>query len=569
MRQRSLLVPTLRDVPADADIVSHQLMLRAGMIRQIAAGVYSYLPLAKRVLHKVESIVREEMDEAGAQELTMPTMHPAELWQETGRWDKMGGELMRLKDRHQRDFALGPTHEEVITSILRDSINSYKKLPVNLYQIQTKFRDERRPRFGLLRGREFIMKDAYSFHATPESLDEAYKEMYDAYSRIFTRVGLTFRPVIADSGAIGGKDTHEFMALADVGEDTIAYSDESDYAANIEMAAVNVQYEKQNVELVECTKVDTGSAKTIEEVSNALNVAKDQIIKTLLVKIDEDWTLVLLRGDHELNDIKLKHELSVTSIRFAEAHEVEEVLSAPVGNIGPVGVEGLKVIADHAVSAIINGISGANEADQHFTGVNVDRDFKVDQYADLRFIQEGDASPDGKGTIRFAQGIEVGQVFKLGTVYSEAMNATILDENGKTQPLIMGCYGVGVSRTVAAIIEQHHDENGIVWPVSVAPYDLHLLTLNSKNAEQSELSEELYTQLKQAGFDVLYDDRPERAGVKFKDSDLIGLPIRVSVGKRAAEGMVEVKIRKTGEVIEVAVADLIDTIRTEQEKLSN
>jgi prolyl-tRNA synthetase len=569
MRQRSLLVPTLRDVPADADIVSHQLMLRAGMIRQIAAGVYSYLPLAKRVLHKVESIVREEMDEAGAQELTMPTMHPAELWQETGRWDKMGGELMRLKDRHQRDFALGPTHEEVITSILRDSINSYKKLPVNLYQIQTKFRDERRPRFGLLRGREFIMKDAYSFHATPESLDEAYKEMYDAYSRIFTRVGLTFRPVIADSGAIGGKDTHEFMALADVGEDTIAYSDESDYAANIEMAAVNVQYDKQNVEPAERTKVDTGSAKTIEEVSNALNVAKDQIIKTLLVKIDEDWTLVLLRGDHELNDIKLKHELSATSIRFAEAHEVEEVLSAPVGNIGPVGVEGLKVIADHAVSAIVNGVSGANEADQHFTGVNVDRDFKVDQYADLRFIQEGDASPDGKGTIRFAQGIEVGQVFKLGTVYSEAMNATILDENGKTQPMIMGCYGVGVSRTVAAIIEQHHDENGIVWPVSVAPYDLHLLTLNSKNAEQSELSEELYTQLKQAGFDVLYDDRPERAGVKFKDSDLIGLPIRVSVGKRAAEGMVEVKIRKTGEVIEVAVADLVDTIRTEQEKLSN
>ncbi|WP_368504083.1 proline--tRNA ligase [Alkalihalophilus sp. As8PL] len=569
MRQRSLLVPTLRDVPADADIVSHQLMLRAGMIRQIAAGVYSYLPLAKRVLHKVESIVREEMDEAGAQELTMPTMHPAELWQETGRWDKMGGELMRLKDRHQRDFALGPTHEEVITSILRDSINSYKKLPVNLYQIQTKFRDERRPRFGLLRGREFIMKDAYSFHATPESLDEAYKEMYDAYSRIFSRVGLTFRPVIADSGAIGGKDTHEFMALADVGEDTIAYSDESDYAANIEMAAVNVQYKKQNVELAERTKVDTGSAKTIEEVSNALSVAKDQIIKTLLVKIDEDWTLVLLRGDHELNDIKLKHELSATSIRFAEAHEVEEVLSAPVGNIGPVGVEGLRVIADHAVSAIGNGVSGANEADQHFTGVNVDRDFKVDQYADLRFIQEGDASPDGKGTIRFAQGIEVGQVFKLGTVYSEAMNATILDENGKTQPMIMGCYGVGVSRTVAAIIEQHHDENGIVWPVSVAPYDLHLLTLNSKNAEQSELSEELYTQLKQAGFDVLYDDRPERAGVKFKDSDLIGLPIRVSVGKRAAEGMVEVKIRKTGEVIEVAVADLIDTIRTEQEKLSN
>ncbi|MEC2073141.1 proline--tRNA ligase [Alkalihalophilus marmarensis] len=567
MRQRSLLLPTLRDVPADADIISHQLMLRAGMIRQIAAGVYSYLPLAKRVLHKVESIVREEMDAAGAQELTMPTMHPAELWQETGRWDKMGGELMRLKDRHDRDFALGPTHEEVITSILRDSISSYKKLPVNLYQIQTKFRDERRPRFGLLRGREFMMKDAYSFHATPESLDEAYKEMYDAYSRIFSRAGLTFRPVIADSGAIGGKDTHEFMALADVGEDTIAYSDESDYAANIEMAAVKINYVKPDVEAEDRTKVDTGSAKTIEEVSTSLSVPEDQIIKTLLVSIDEEWVLVLLRGDHELNDIKLKHELSAGAIRFAEASEVAGILSAPVGNIGPVGAEGVKIIADHAVSAMVNVVCGANEENYHFTGVTADRDFKVDQYADLRFIKEGDPSPCGKGTIRFAQGIEVGQVFKLGTVYSEAMNATILDENGKTQPMIMGCYGVGVSRTVAAIIEQHHDENGIVWPPSVAPYDVHLLTLNSKNAEQSELSEELYQSLKKTGFDVLYDDRPERAGVKFKDSDLIGIPLRVSVGKRAAEGIVEVKIRKSGEVIEVAVADLAEELKTQQKNL--
>ncbi|WEG15588.1 proline--tRNA ligase [Alkalihalophilus pseudofirmus] len=567
MRQRSLLLPTLRDVPADADIISHQLMLRAGMIRQIAAGVYSYLPLAKRVLHKVESIVREEMDAAGAQELTMPTMHPAELWQETGRWDKMGGELMRLKDRHDRDFALGPTHEEVITSILRDSISSYKKLPVNLYQIQTKFRDERRPRFGLLRGREFMMKDAYSFHATPESLDEAYKEMYDTYSRIFSRAGLTFRPVIADSGAIGGKDTHEFMALADVGEDTIAYSDESDYAANIEMAAVKINYVKPDVEAKDRTKVDTGSAKTIEEVSTALNIREDQIIKTLLVSIDEEWVLVLLRGDHELNDIKLKHELSAGAIRFAEASEVADILSAPVGNIGPVGAGGVKIIADHAVSAMMNAVCGANEKNYHFTGVTADRDFKVDQYADLRFIKEGDPSPCGKGTIRFAQGIEVGQVFKLGTVYSEAMNATILDENGKAQPMIMGCYGVGVSRTVAAIIEQHHDENGIVWPPSVAPYDVHLLTLNSKNAEQSELSEELYQSLKKTGFDVLYDDRPERAGVKFKDSDLIGIPLRVSVGKRAAEGIVEVKIRKSGEVIEVAVADLAEELKTQQRKL--
>ncbi|WP_100373171.1 proline--tRNA ligase [Bacillus sp. FJAT-45037] len=568
MRQRSLLAPTLRDVPADADIISHQLMLRAGMIRQIAAGIYSYLPLAKRVLHKVETIVREEMDRSGAQEMTMPTMHPAELWQETGRWDKMGGELMRLQDRHNRDFALGPTHEEVITSLLRDSVKSYKKLPLNIYQIQTKFRDERRPRFGLLRGREFIMKDAYSFHATTESLDEAYNDMYEAYSRIFARCGLTFRPVIADSGAIGGKDTHEFMALCEVGEDTIAYSDESDYAANIEMASVNETYVKPDVALHECKKVDTGTAKTIAEVAEELTVSAHEIVKTLLVQIDEEWTLVLLRGDHELNEIKLRHELGATSIRFAEGAEVADVLSAPIGNIGPVNVDNLKIVADHAVSAMVNAVTGANELNHHFTGVNVDRDFSVDQYADLRFIQEGDASPDGKGTIQFAQGIEVGQVFKLGTVYSESMNAMFLDENGKNKPMIMGCYGVGVSRTVAAIIEQHHDENGIVWPTSVAPYDLHLLTLNSKNTEQNELSENLYNELKSAGFDVLYDDRPERAGVKFKDADLFGLPIRVSVGKRAAEGIVEVKIRKTGEVIEVEVADLIKTIRVEQEKLA-
>ncbi|WP_017727348.1 proline--tRNA ligase [Halalkalibacterium ligniniphilum] len=568
MRQQYFLVPTMRDVPADADVASHQLMLRAGMIRQVAAGVYTYLPLAKRVLHKVETIVREEMDRTGAQELTMPTLHPAELWQETGRWDVMGGELIRLTDRHNRHFALGPTHEEVITSLLRDSINSYKKLPLNLYQIQTKFRDERRPRFGLLRGREFIMKDAYSFHATQESLDEEYQTMYKAYSNVFARVGLTFRPVIADSGAIGGKDTHEFMALAEVGEDTIAYSDSSDYAANIEMAAVKVNYVKSDEAPLTLQKVDTGEAKTIEEVASKLNVTADKIIKSLLVQVDNEWVLVLLRGDHELNDIKLKHELNASSIRFATADEVEQVLGATIGNIGPIGVKDVKIVADHAVEVIVNGICGANATNSHFIGVNVGRDFDVEQYLDLRFIQEGDPSPDGNGTIRFAQGIEVGQVFKLGTVYSEKMGATFLDENGKSQPMIMGCYGIGVSRTVAAVIEQHHDEDGIQWPPSVAPFHIHLLALNMKNEEQVSLSESLYEQLQKAGLEVLYDDRPERAGVKFKDADLIGLPIRVAVGKKANEGIVEMKIRKTGEMIEVHVDELLQTLTEQLERLS-
>ncbi|WP_413381541.1 proline--tRNA ligase [Alkalihalobacillus sp. 1P02AB] len=559
MKQSSFLLPTLRDVPSDAEVKSHQLMLRAGMMKQIAAGVYAYLPLAKRVIQKVENVVREEMNKTGAQELTMPTLHPSELWQETGRWDKMGGELIRLQDRHNRDFALGPTHEEVITSIVRDYIQSYKKLPINLYQIQTKFRDERRPRFGLLRGREFIMKDAYSFHATSESLDEEYQAMYDAYSNVFTRVGLSFRPVIADSGAMGGKDTHEFMALADVGEDTIAYSDSSDYAANIEMAAVKVEEPTSVAEMVELVKVQTGEAKTIEEVVSELKVETKSVIKSLLVKVDDEMILVLIRGDHELNEVKLKHALEAKDIRFASDAEVEQVMGVAAGTIGPVGAN-VKVVADYAVKAMANSVCGANEKEAHYTGVNAERDYQVSQYADLRFIQEGEPSPDGKGTIQFAQGIEVGQVFKLGTFYSESMGANVLDENGKSKPILMGCYGIGVSRTVAAIIEQHHDENGIIWPYEVAPFQIHLLAMNSKNAEQKELADHLYTLLQSKGYEVLYDDRPERAGVKFKDSDLIGLPIRIAVGKRASEGIVELKMRKSGEMVEVAIPEIEELI---------
>ncbi|MED3646204.1 proline--tRNA ligase [Halalkalibacterium halodurans] len=568
MKQSFFLVPTMREVPADADVVSHQLMLRAGMIRQVAAGIYTYLPLARRVIRKIESIVREELDQTGAQEITMPTLHPAELWQESGRWEKYGDELMRLTDRHNRQFALGPTHEEVITSLIRDSINSYKKLPLNVYQIQSKFRDERRPRFGLLRGREFIMKDAYSFHTGGESLDEMYKVMYDAYSRIFRRAGLNVRPVIADSGAIGGKDTHEFMALADVGEDTIAYSDQSDYAANIEMAAVKVNYTRPDEPLLERELVDTGDAKTIRAVAERLSVQEEKIIKSLLVSIDDEWALILLRGDHELNDIKLKHALGASDIRLATEEEVLEVIGTEVGTIGPVDVKGVKVIADHGIKSIVNGVCGANESNKHFIHVNEGRDFTVDTYADLRFIQEGDPSPDGKGTIRFAQGIEVGQVFKLGTVYSEKLGATFLDENGKSQPMLMGCYGIGVSRMVAAVIEQHHDEDGIVWPTSVAPFDVHVLALNVKKEEQMKLADSVYHSLQQAGLDVLLDDRPERAGVKFKDADLIGLPLRVAVGKRADEGYVEVKVRKTGEVIEVHADELVPTIQAKLQQLA-
>ncbi|KEF39913.1 prolyl-tRNA synthetase [Schinkia azotoformans MEV2011] len=562
MKQSKMLIPTLRDVPADADIKSHQLLLRAGFMRQTASGVYSYLPLAKKVLQKVEQIVREEMDAIDGSELLMPTLQPAELWQETGRWYNYGSELFRIKDRHARDFALGPTHEEVITSLVRDEINSYKKLPLVLYQIQTKFRDEARPRFGLLRGREFIMKDAYSFHASKESLDEAYNDMVKAYSNIFRRCGLNFRAVIADSGAIGGKNSQEFMVLTDVGEDTIAFSNESDFAANVEMAPVHVQYEKSNEELATLEKIETKNQKTIEEISRFLNVAKEKCLKSLLFKVDEKYVLVVVRGDHEVNDIKVKNLLDAKSVELASSEETLNILKAEVGSVGPIGLtEEVDIIADYAVQSVVNGVCGANETDYHYTGVNIGRDFQPSQIADLRFIQEGDPSPDGKGTIQFAEGIEVGHVFKLGTVYSESMKATYLDENGKSQPMIMGCYGIGVSRTVAAIVEQHHDENGIIWPVSVTPFEVHLIPINMKTEAQKELADQIYNKLNRESVSVLYDDRNERPGVKFADSDLFGFPIRITVGKKAEEGIVELKLRKSGETLEVAIDNIVDVIK--------
>ncbi|WP_339261743.1 proline--tRNA ligase [Lysinibacillus sp. FSL K6-3209] len=561
MKQSKTFIPTLREVPADADVKSHKQLLRAGFIRQNTSGVYSYLPLAKRVLTKIENIIREEMEAINSIELLMPALQSAELWQESGRWEKYGPELMRLKDRHDRDFALGPTHEEVITTLVRDEIKSYKKLPLTLYQIQTKFRDEKRPRFGLLRGREFIMKDAYSFHASRESLDETYEDMYRAYSNIFSRLGLNYRAVIADAGSIGGKGTHEFMVLSEIGEDTIAYSDTSDYAANIEMAEVTVEYQPANEALKDLEKVATPDQKTIEEVSVFLQVAPSNVIKSLVFNVDGELVVVLARGDHEINDIKLKNALDAGSVELADEAAIRQLLGCGVGSIGPVKLPvEVKVVADHAIKSIRNGVAGANDDGFHLVNVNPERDFAVNEYLDIRFIQEGDPSPDGQGIIKFAEGIEVGHIFKLGTTYSEKMNGTFLDEQGKAQPFIMGCYGIGVSRILAAVAEHFQDENGFTWPIQLAPYDIHVVPVNTKDETQVSLANELYGLLKSYRYDVLLDDRAERAGVKFADADLIGLPVRVTVGKKATEGVVEVKFRQTGETFEWKKEEVIDCL---------
>ena len=563
MRQSKTFIPTLRETPSDADLRSHQLLLRAGYIRQNTSGVYSYLPLAKKMLTKIETIVREEMDAIGGSEVLMPSLQQAELWQETGRWYTYGPELMRLHDRHGREFALGPTHEEVITSLLRDEVKSYKKLPLTLYQIQTKFRDEKRPRFGLLRGREFIMKDAYSFHDSKESLDETYEDMKQAYTNIFTRLGLNFRAVIADSGAIGGKDTHEFMVLSEVGEDTIAYSDSSDFAANIEMAEVNVAYPEPEGEELAIEIVDTPDVKTIDDVANFMGVRPDECMKTLVFIVDDEPVVVLSRGDHEINDIKVKHALDATIVEMATPEQVKEATGTEIGSLGPVKLPtGLKVIADHAVRYMRNAVAGANEDGRHYRNVNPERDFSVDSYEDLRFIMEGDPSPDGKGSIQFARGIEVGHIFKLGTTYSEPMEGTFLDNNGRQQPYIMGCYGIGVSRILSAMAEQFNDDDGLKWPKDLAPADIHLIPVNLKDDAQRELAEEMYGLLSSYRYHVLFDDRAERPGVKFADADLIGLPIRLTVGKKAAEGIVEVKFRATGETAEWKKEELTDKLRS-------
>lgn len=561
MKTSQLLIPTLREAPGEAETVSHRLMLRAGLIRKVASGIYTYLPLGLRVIRKVEQIIREEMNRAGAQEVLMPMASPAELWRETGRWDFYGKELLRFKDRHERDFCLGPTHEEVITDLFRREVKSYRQLPLNFYQIQTKFRDEIRPRFGLMRGREFLMKDAYSFDRDEAGARENYRKMYDAYHRIFTRCGLTFRAVEADTGLIGGTSSHEFMVLADTGEETIVYSDQGTFAANVERADVLPPAAVETDEPRPLRAVSTPNCRSIEEVAAFLKVPTYRLVKTLLYSTGKETVAVLVRGDHAVNEIKLKKALGVPEIELAGPATVEKATGAPVGFAGPVGLKGLRIFADHAVPALKNVVVGGNQPDTHLVDANWSRDFTADQVLDLRNAQAGDPSPKQDGTLKATKGIEVGHVFMLGTKYSKAMNATFLDPQGKECLAIMGCYGIGVGRSAAASIEQNHDERGIIWPYPIAPFHIHLIPVTQSEKTQ-ETTARLYDELQAAGFEVLWDDRDDRAGVKFNDADLIGGPFQVVVGdKGLAEGVVEVKVRRTGEKSRVAPADLITHLR--------
>lgn len=562
MKQSKLLIPTLKEVPSDAEAISHQLMLRGGYIKQITAGMYAYLPLAYRVLRNIEAIIREEMENIDAAEMLVPAALPAELWQQTGRYETYGPNLFKFQDRHERDFILGPTHEETFTTIVRDAVKTYKKLPITLYQIQTKYRDENRPRFGLLRGREFIMKDAYSFHAEEESLDKTFRDMDSAYTNVFNRVGLNFRSIIGDAGAMGGNNSKEFMAIAPIGEDTVVYSDESDYAANLEMAQNKRTMPKSHETLGELQKVATPGAKTIDEVAEFLGSSADREIKTLLFIADEKPVVVLMHGNDEVNEVKLKNYLSCDFLRPAEEDEARKYLGAGFGSLGPVGVsEEIEILADLDVENMANASVGANEDGFHYLNANLGRDFSVTHFADLRTVQEGEISPDGKGRLKFTRGIEIGHIFKLGTRYSKDLDAVVLDENGSQLPIIMGCYGIGVSRLLSAIVEQHSDENGIVWPRSIAPFDVHVIPVNVKKEEQVELSEKVTELLENAGYKVLVDDRKERPGVKFADSDLIGIPARITVGKKAAEGIVEIKLRRTGETLEVKLDELLNSLQ--------
>ncbi|EFU42483.1 prolyl-tRNA synthetase [Paenibacillus vortex V453] len=546
MRQSQLLMTTMRDMPSEAEALSHQWMLRGGYIRQTAAGIYSYLPLGWRVLRKIEGIIRQEMDAAGAQEMLMPAVQPAELWKESGRYDVYGPELIRLHDRHDREFVLGPTHEEVITSIVRQEISSYRKLPVNLYQIQSKYRDERRPRFGLLRGREFLMKDAYSFDRDWEGLDVSYRSMYEAYERIFERCGLTFRAVEADAGAIGGQgETHEFMALADIGEDTVVSCRDCRYAANLERAESVVPARQGSVDSVKVDgdsaieRVVTPNVKSIQELTDFLQVGPEQLIKTLIYQVDGQLYAVLIRGDREANETKVKSYLKAELAELASAEEVVQATGAPVGFAGPVGLS-LKVLVDYEVASMTAGITGANQVDVHLKGVRPGQDFSLEYIGDFRNVKEGEPCPRCGAPLQFHRGIELGHVFKLGTKYSEVMNGMYLDSDGREKPLIMGCYGIGVSRVMAAIAEQRISGERLVWPMSVAPFQVHVIPVAVKDEAQMNLAEHIYKELIKAGLEPLLDDRDERAGVKFKDAESRhGAPQRLIIGRGAASGEVE------------------------------
>lgn len=611
MKQSKMPIPTLREMPSDAQVISHALMLRAGYVRQVSAGVYSYLPLANRVIEKAKNIMRQEFEKIGAVEMLAPALLSAELWRESGRYETYGEDLYKLKNREKSDFILGPTHEETFTAIVRDSVKSYKQLPLNLYQIQPKYRDEKRPRNGLLRTREFIMKDAYSFHANYDSLDSVYDEYKAAYERIFTRSGLDFKAIIGDGGAMGGKDSQEFMAITSArtdldrwvvldksvasfdeipaevqeeikaellkwivsGEDTIAYSSESSYAANLEMATNEYKPSNRVVAEEEVTRVATPDVKSIDEVAAFLNVPEEQTIKTLFYITDGELVAALLVGNDQLNEVKLKNHLGADFFDVASEEEVANVVQAGFGSLGPVGLpENIKIIADRKVQDVRNAVVGANEDGYHLTGVNPGRDF-TSEYVDIREVREGEISPDGQGVLNFARGIEIGHIFKLGTRYSASMGADVLDENGRAVPIIMGCYGIGVSRLLSAVMEQHarlfvnktpkgeyRYAWGINFPKELAPFDVHLITVNVKDEEAQALTEKLEASLMGAGYEVLTDDRNERVGVKFSDSDLIGLPIRITVGKKAADGIVEVKIKATGDTIEVHADNVLETL---------
>ncbi len=564
MKSSQFFISTLKEAPAEAELISHQLMLRAGLIKRMASGLYSWMPMGLRVMRKVENIVREEMNNIGSVELLMPAVQPAELWQESGRWDFYGKELLRLKDRHDRDFCVGPTHEEVITDIARKEITSYKQLPVSFFQIQTKFRDEVRPRFGVMRAREFVMKDAYSFHADFASLENTYNDMYGAYCRIFGRLGLNFRPVAADTGSIGGSGSHEFQVLAACGEDVIAHSDTSDYAANLELAQTLRQQGERAVSTEALTKIHTPNVKSIQALVEFLQVPIEKTVKSIVVEGEEEGSLVLLllRGDHEFNDIKAEKLAGVKSpLVMASAAAITEAFGANGGSLGPVGFAG-KVYADFSVELLSDTIVGANEDDYHYTGFNFGRDAAEPEFVDLRNVVEGDPSPDGQGHLKLVRGIEVGHVFQLGNKYSEAMKATFLDNNGKSQTMQMGCYGIGVTRIVAAAIEQNFDEKGIVWTKAMAPFSAVIVPMNYKKSETVKAAaDDLYAQLKAAGVDVLLDDRDERAGVLLADSELLGIPVRIVVGDRGLKnGEIEYAKRQDSEAVSVALDKVLEQV---------
>ncbi|KID42664.1 proline--tRNA ligase [Fructilactobacillus fructivorans] len=561
MKQSKLLIPTLKQDPAGAEALSHKMLVRAGFVRQVSAGMYAYLPLAYRVLENIKKVVREELAKTDAAEMLMPAVIPAQLWKDSGRYDTYGPELFKFKNRHDTDFILGPTHEETFTDLIKNNIKSYKKLPLILYQIQPKYRDEDRPRYGLLRSREFIMLDAYSFSENNDDLDKVYKQMESAFQKIFDRIGLNYRTIIGDAGSMGGSDSKEFSAPAAVGEDTIVYSDDSDYAANLEMATNMFVDQKGHADLKDLELVDTPDVTNINQVSKFFDIEKNQIIKSLLYIVDDKPVMILIRGDQKINPTKVKNYFNADSVELASPSEVQDSLNVKPGSVGPIKVpDDIPVYADQYVKGISNAVTGANENGKHYKNVNYDRDYQVKDFGDFHLVKEGDISPDGSGVLKFTKGIEIGHIFKLGTRYSKTLGADILDKNGRSIPVVMGSYGIGISRLLSAVSEQQADQNGLVWPKEIAPYDVHIIPTNVENDEQLEMTTAIEKELESKGLSVLVDDRKERAGVKFADSDLIGIPIRVTIGKKADEGIVEVKIRKTGETIETKQDDLNNTI---------